>query len=760
MQKQNLRTLGLSVSAGAFLLASAILPLAASANGGHDERDTIRSSFSASHLGDQIRDLVKKRIDDKKKDICDRFESRFHSRFPWAKGPSFCQNHGGGNQNAPEVSITADPMVVTAGGSSLLNWDSDNATSCMASNGWSGTKSLSGSQSVTVNATTTYSLSCKNAKGTTTESVTVNVIPVVVPPPPAPTVALNASPLMVQVGATSTLTWSSTNASACVASNGWSGSKSLSGNQIATINATTTFTLACGNGMATDTKSVTVNATPVPVAPQPTVTIDADPTHVAPGGTSLLTWNSTNATACDASNGWTGSKTTSGNTVVNPSATTTYTLACGNGTATSTASVTVNVYPTPSLTLTATPGAIPVGDSSLLSWTSLNTTDCTASGSWSGAMALSGSTSVSPTSTATYVLMCNGLGGMIVATTTVTVTPAPIPTLSLNGNPLNIFAGATSTLTWNSTNVTTCTASDGWTGAKATSSNEIVSPLATTTYTLVCGGLGGTATSSVTIGVTPTSTPPSPAPTLTFTGDPLSITNGATSTLAWSTTDTLSCTASNGWSGTKGTSGNEIVSPSSTTTYTLLCSGTGGATSSSVTIGVTPVVVPSQNIGHVVVSEVYYDVGAGKGTEPGNEWVELFNGSSNSVDLNGWKLMDESGSFDMIATSSFLLVPSAYLLITGSSTTAGFWSIPSAIVVLPNTTIGGGLGNTEDSVVLMDAASTTIDAVSWGTATTTSVMVPTVPGAASGHSIGRIQFTADSNTNADWGDFVTPTPGQ
>ncbi len=683
MQKQKLGTLGFSVGAGAFLLVSLILPIAASANSGHDDSDFGRSNFSASHLGDQIRDLVRHKIDDKKKDICDRFENRFHSRFPWAKGPSFCRDGNGGNggnQNAPDVSITADPMVVTAGGSSLLSWDSDNATSCTASGGWSGTKSLSGSQSVTVNATTTYSLSCKNAKGTTTESVTVNVIPVVVPPPPAPTVTLNASPLTVQVSATSTITWSSTNANACVASNGWSGSKATSGNQVVTVNATTTYTLACGNGMATDTKSVTVNATPVPVIPLPTPTVEitADPDHVASGGASILAWNSTNATACEASNGWSGAKSLSGNTVVNPTATTTYTLTCGNGQSTSTDSVTIAVY--------------------------------------------------------------------------------PMPTLTLSALPLQILAGATSTLSWNSEFTTSCTASDGWSGAQNLSGNLIVAPNATTTYTLSCSGLGGIIMASTTIEVTPNSSP-TPEPTLTFTGNPLAITAGATSTLTWSTTDATLCTASNGWSGSKAISGNEIVSPNATTTYHLSCSGAGGATSSDFTIGVTPVVQPPQNIGHVVMSEVYYDVGAGKGSEPGNEWVELFNGSLAPVDLNGWKLQDESGSFDAIATSSLILAPNAYLLITSSSTTSGFWSIPSQIVVFPSP-IGNALGNTVDSLTLMNAASTTIDVVSWGTATTTTLMIPTVPGVIAGHSIGRVQFTADTDTNADWGNFTTPTPGQ
>lgn len=84
--------------------------------------------------------------------------------------------------------------------------------------------------------------------------------------------------------------------------------------------------------------------------------------------------------------------------------------------------------------------------------------------------------------------------------------------------------------------------------------------------------------------------PPPPAtttpPTLTFSGSPLNITAGQSSALSWSSTDTTSCTASNGWSGSKGLSGTESVSPTATTTYTLSCDGAGGSVSKQVTIGV------------------------------------------------------------------------------------------------------------------------------------------------------------------------------
>ena len=50
--------------------------------------------------------------------------------------------------------------------------------------------------------------------------------------PPAPTVSLSANPTTITSGASTTLSWSSTNATSCTASGDWSGSKALTGSQV------------------------------------------------------------------------------------------------------------------------------------------------------------------------------------------------------------------------------------------------------------------------------------------------------------------------------------------------------------------------------------------------------------------------------------------------------------------------------------------------------------------------------------------------
>lgn len=83
-----------------------------------------------------------------------------------------------------------------------------------------------------------------------------------------------------------------------------------------------------------------------------------------------------------------------------------------------------------------------------------------------------------------------------------TQAPTPAPTATLTSDPTQIVVGTGSSLTWTSQNATVCTASGGWSGAKALNGTEaIVSILAPTTFTLTCSGPGGqvVVSSSVTL---------------------------------------------------------------------------------------------------------------------------------------------------------------------------------------------------------------------------------------------------------------------
>jgi len=181
-----------------------------------------------------------------------------------------------------------------------------------------------------------------------------------------------------------------------------------------------------------------------------------------------------------------------------------------------------------------------------------------------------------------YSFTCNNSAGQSnTASVDVTVNPSttPAPTLNFSASPTSITSGQSSTLTWSTTNATSCSASGGWSTSKSTSGSQIIYPSSTTIYVLYCYGSGeGIPVIGTTATVIVNGIPAVPIPTLNFSASPTSITSGQSSTLTWSTTNATSCSASGGWSGTKLTSGSQIIYPTSTITYTLSCSGTGGGT--------------------------------------------------------------------------------------------------------------------------------------------------------------------------------------
>ena len=155
------------------------------------------------------------------------------------------------------------------------------------------------------------------------------------------------------------------------------------------------------------------------------------------------------------------------------------------------------------------------------------------------------------------------------------------PVVSLSSTATTIDQGQSATLSWSATDAQSCTASGDWSGSRTTSGSEVVSPVNTSTYTLTCNGEGGSDSDSITVTVNE----PTP-PTANLSANPATIDQGQSATLSWSSTDADSCTASGDWSGSRGISGSEIVSPAVTSTYAITCSGEGGNANDSVTVTV------------------------------------------------------------------------------------------------------------------------------------------------------------------------------
>ena len=336
------------------------------------------------------------------------------------------------------------------------------------------------------------------------------------------------------------------------------------------------------------------NTSSAPAAP--TVTITANPASVAPGSSSILTVNATNATQVTlaGSDGSTYTMQPNGGTQsVSPTATTTYTATATGlgGSIQAATTITVTPNPTPTVTITANPASITSGSSSILTVSATNSTQVTLTGTDGSTYALpptGGTQAVSPTTTTTYTATATGLGGSIQATTTVTVTPNPEPTVTIAASPASITPGSSSTLTVTATYDTqvTITGSDGSTYALHPSGGtQSVSPTATTTYTATATGPGGKTAASATVTVVP-----NPSPTVSITASPTSITSGGSSTLTVTAANSNRVTVT----GTDGstytlppTGGTQSISPTKTTIYTATAAGAGGSATASTTVTVT-----------------------------------------------------------------------------------------------------------------------------------------------------------------------------
>ena len=101
------------------------------------------------------------------------------------------------------------------------------------------------------------SLSCGGSKDNTTPTPTAPT-PTPTPVVQSPTVALTLSQSKVSLGASSTLTWSSTNATSCAASGAWSGPQALSGTSTQTpaTSGALAYTLTCTGAGGTASQSV------------------------------------------------------------------------------------------------------------------------------------------------------------------------------------------------------------------------------------------------------------------------------------------------------------------------------------------------------------------------------------------------------------------------------------------------------------------------------------------------------------------------
>jgi hypothetical protein len=502
-------------------------------------------------------------------------------------------------KNPPNITVTASPSTICPGGSSTLS--ANGATSYVWSTGQTGPNII-----VNPTVTTTYTVTGTKNGCSTTASVTVNVSSAI-------NVTASASPSVICPGGSATLTasgatsftWSTGQTGASIVvnptttttytvtgtSNGCSGSASVTvfvneavnvvasaspsticpgGSATLTASGATNFTWSTGqtgasiivNPSTTTTYTVTgTNAAgcsasasvTVFVNGSITVTASASPSTICPGGSASLT--ASGATNFTWSTGQTGASI-----VVNPSATTTYTVTGTNASGCSgTASVTVGVSASPNVTVVASPSVICTGGSATLTASGAN--NFTWSTGQTGASIV-----VNPNTTTTYSVTGTNAAGCS-GTASVTVGVSASPNITVVASPSIICIGGSATLT--ASGASNFTWSTGQTGASIA-----VNPNATTTYFVTgTNAAGCSATASVTVFV-------NGSITVTASASPSTICPGGSATL------TASGATNFTWS-TGQTGASIVVNPTVATTYTVTGTNASGCSGvASVTVGV------------------------------------------------------------------------------------------------------------------------------------------------------------------------------
>ena len=243
--------------------------------------------------------------------------------------------------------------------------------------------------------------------------------PVTNPPPPPPATSISSfTTAASSVGYTgsTTLSWSTQNATGCSISNGIGSVGTGGSHSTGALTSDTTFTLTCsGNGTAS--KQVTVHVT------APTITaFTASPASIAYNADAALSWSTQNAGSCAlapdvGSVGTSGTRSTG-----NLTATTTYSLACsGSGTATKQVTVTVAGSPPISIeSFTASPASIAYNTGSTLSWSVQGANSCSITPGI-GSVGTSGTRSTGLlTRTAIFTLTCDNRASKQITVTVAT----------------------------------------------------------------------------------------------------------------------------------------------------------------------------------------------------------------------------------------------------------------------------------------------------------------------------------------------------
>lgn len=481
-----------------------------------------------------------------------------------------------GCTNTSTIAITVNPtptITATASSTSLCVGNSATMTASGANTYAWMPGSLSGSSiTITPSSTTTYSVTGTDINGCTSQqtiTITVGSVPTVTASTSTPNICTGSSATLVGTG-TTTYSWMP---------------GSLSGSSVTvTPTSTTTYTVTGTNGPGCfNTATITVIVNPLP-----TVSSTSSASVICEGNPSTLTASGASTYA------WMPGSLSGTVVTVSPTAATTYTLTGtdANGcTATSTSTITVN--PTPTITVTASTDTICEGNVVTLS------AGGASSYTWMPGSLTGNIVSVTPVTNTTYTvtgLDANGCSNS--NSTTIVVNVNPTVTITASNN--TICSGDSTVLTASGSGTTF-----NWTPGPANGNVITVTPTANTTYVLlVSDALGCTVTDSISIIV-------NASPVLTTSVSNTSICIGDTATLTVVGANTYY------WMPGSMSGGTISVSPTSTTTYTVVGTASNGCTHQNtitIAVGTSPTVTLTANASTICEGSSTYIAASGTAT--------------------------------------------------------------------------------------------------------------------------------------------------
>lgn len=121
--------------------------------------------------------------------------------------------------------------------------------------------------------------------GSWTKAATSNTITVSGTGGAGPALTFTAAPTSITTGGTSTLTWNSPTATACIASGGWTGQKPNAGTAVVAPASFTQYALTCANASGNTSQTVAVA-----ISGQPGFTLTVSPATMTPGGNVTVNW--------------------------------------------------------------------------------------------------------------------------------------------------------------------------------------------------------------------------------------------------------------------------------------------------------------------------------------------------------------------------------------------------------------------------------------------------------------------------------------